>query len=320
MDEETKETKETSKEKISHHLSHVSKQQKDDEKFIFKFYAKEGYCFKIFSDLLKNRTKKCNFTLHPKGIFLKIADSRGVAIQAKMPSKRFAKYFCPKQIEVGVNVNHFQKMLKPVKKKDSLTSAILVSKPDKFMINPKRVDITTEPKNSVKIINIPLENILVPKNYDPELEIVCTNKNFQSVIKNISGASGKKLEISGYGKKLRCYCNNNDLMESDDILKDIEENDDYFPEDTKELDYCETFNPQDIICLNKCVSLTTSDIKICRGKNLPLRIIIDVKIIELTIFIKSRELIEKEENDKKNNTDNDIIIDENVELIEEIDE
>lgn len=297
-------------------MTELKNEKSKEEPYLFRFNTKEGYTFKIFADLLKNKVKKCKFTLHPKGIFVKIFDSKGYAIQAKIPGKRFAKYFCPEQIDIGLNTSHFQKMLKPVKKKDSLISSILKSKPDKLQLIPKRPEITSVLDNSVKIITVQSEIINLPKEYDPNLEITCTSKNFQSVIKNIAGVSGKKLIISGYNKQLRFYCDNNDLMHSDNILEDIENEEKYFPDDIKKLDFYATFNPSDITCLNKSVSLST-EIRIARGKDMPLRIILEAsKLIELTVHIKSEELLDKEENEK-NKSMNDGENDENIVLVDD---
>lgn len=315
---ENEEVKNENKEEKEMNEIKENKDNKDTvnkPEFLFKIFTKEGYTFKVISDLLKQKVKKCNFILHPKGMFIKTSNSNGYAIKARAGYKRFVKYFCPKQLSIGLNMSHFQKMLKPVKKRDSLSSHISSSQPELFRVIPDRVDITSTPDNSIRIISVVSEDLNIPDSkYDPELEITCLSKNFQSVIKNITGISGKKLEISGYKKQLRFYCDNNGMLTTDIPLEDIENTNKYFPTDKNELDFFGTFAPIDITCLNKCVGLSNS-VKIKRGKDLPLKIDFLVSgLFDITIYIKSKELIASEQMEKESNSE---LVIANIELIDD---
>ena len=89
---------------------------------IFKCKSNEAYCLKILAELLTNNIKTGCFEIDETGISLCMMDHhRRVLIDLKLYSENFSVYkFKSKKMYLGINLNHFHKMLKSIKKKDSI--------------------------------------------------------------------------------------------------------------------------------------------------------------------------------------------------------
>ena len=90
---------------------------------IFKAKTHCAYTIKIFAELLQNNIKTACFEIDETGIKLCMMDHhRTVLIQVDLESEKFILYkFKAKEKQfLGVNLNHFHKMLKSIKKKDSM--------------------------------------------------------------------------------------------------------------------------------------------------------------------------------------------------------
>ena len=103
------------------------------------FYCKttEGYIIKVLSELLQNNIKNGCFIVNEKGMSFRMTDSnRRILIDVKLSADKFSsfKYNQSRQISIGLNLSHFYKMLKNVKKKDSLVLFIEENKEDELGI------------------------------------------------------------------------------------------------------------------------------------------------------------------------------------------
>ena len=90
---------------------------------IFKAKTGEAYHLKVLAELLTNNLKTGCFELHKDGIALRQMDAhRRCLVDLNLQSENFSlyKYKRNSRMFVGINLNHFHKMLKSVKKKDSL--------------------------------------------------------------------------------------------------------------------------------------------------------------------------------------------------------
>jgi len=105
------------------------------------FYAKaaKGYIPKTTFDALATSMSRITLRLTKKGIFIREADCEDIRWahilwDVSWPRKRFALYRCVKEAVVTLNAKHLQKMLRNVKKKDSLTFFIRKSDETKLGI------------------------------------------------------------------------------------------------------------------------------------------------------------------------------------------
>ena len=90
---------------------------------IFKAKTNEGYSLKVLSELLQNNIKTACFEIDSKSIRLRMMDHhRTILIDLELDADNFLlyKYKNTEKLYLGVNLTHFHKMLKSIKKKDSI--------------------------------------------------------------------------------------------------------------------------------------------------------------------------------------------------------
>ena len=113
---------------------------------IFKVKSQEAYIIKILAELLANNIKTGCFEIDVNGISLCMMDHhRKILIDLKLFANKFSTYkFNSKKMFLGINLNHLHKMLKSVKKKDSIELFIDDT-------SPNDLGIKVIPKDTVQI-------------------------------------------------------------------------------------------------------------------------------------------------------------------------
>ena len=93
-------------------------------KHIFKAKTNEGHTIKILTELLLHIVKTACFTITPEGLNLAMMDTQQkILVKVELSQKNFSIYKFrgeQKSIQVGLNVAHLHKMLRTIKKKDSI--------------------------------------------------------------------------------------------------------------------------------------------------------------------------------------------------------
>ena len=136
---------------------------------IFKAKTHCAYTIKILAELLQNNIKTACFELDEDGIKLSMMDHHEtILIKLSLESENFTLYkFKLKEKKfLGINLNHFHRMLKSIKKKDSLQLFINDEFPNDLGIKviPKENNrITT---SFIKIQEKQNISIEVPNGYD----------------------------------------------------------------------------------------------------------------------------------------------------------
>ena len=106
-----------------------------ETEYLFKCKTNEAYVLKILMELLHHTVKLACFQISPTGIYLRMMDSnQKLLIDCELKSENFSLFYFNKTIEnqtinIGVNLNHFYKMLKSIKKRDSVCLYIEAGKP-----------------------------------------------------------------------------------------------------------------------------------------------------------------------------------------------
>ena len=115
-----------------------SQENKDNSKYIFKARSTSAYLFKVISDILQTNLKTSCFQLKADGIYLRqIDDNRLTLIDLKLDHTKFDSYFFNQQKKsmfLGLTLTHLHKLLKTVKKKDSIGFFILTADPTELAI------------------------------------------------------------------------------------------------------------------------------------------------------------------------------------------
>lgn len=264
--------------------------------FIMKAKTREGFALKTISELLSNQLKFPPFNVNSDGIYLRATDQkRTVLIDLELPRENFIVFKCPKPIHFVVNSGHFYKLLKAIKKKDSVTLFINERQPMQLGICVEQNDETGDKVTTyINITYIQPEIIALPEGYGQP--IIETSKRFQKLKTLHSiGASEMKATVIG-NSAIRFFVNGKNLF-SREITIGEEPDDD---EDVSE-SYTQTLATAHITQLTKCAG-QSGNIQIYHHEELPMYIKMRTGTLgSLSVYIKSKELIEQleEEDDEE---------------------
>jgi proliferating cell nuclear antigen PCNA len=279
--------------------------------YLLKIKTKDGHSFKVLSELIQKYVKDGCWTIDKNGMSLGGVDTKTAKgtklICVDLPRYNFTKYACPSEpLMIGMNMVHFYKMLKSIKKKDNtLTLYILQDDPLKLYIQINQAG-EDKKKGIVSHINITLVRPLIhdkPTGYgDP---IIVTTKEFQKV-KQLNKIS-KTIEVLHKGRTVDLFCDREGVYSKRVTLGDTEDDDE--EEDEKEMEneeeYKQTFDSDQILDLVKTAG-TSNTIQIYITPDLPVHFKMSVGSLgTIDLYIKSRETIsEEEQDDEENNNSN----------------
>jgi hypothetical protein len=270
-------------------------QQNEKVEYLFLARTKQtdAFVIKIIGELLSNIVKSAPFTVNEKGIFLTQRDLKNEQlIEIFLNGDDFHSFYCKQPISFLVNSMMFYKMLKSIRKKDTIT--IFVSKDE-----PLKLGITVEQENEknkittyIKISYNNPEEIQLGSICNYGSPLIINSKEFQKM-KNLHSIS-KKIRLNTSAGQLRFYCNGGEICErylTMDTEKEIVN--DQLPND-----YEQTYNTESITQLTKCAGQSGNTIKMFIQKDLPLKIKMRAgNLGDLIIYIKSDEILELESNE-----------------------
>ena len=193
---------------------------------------------------------------------------------------------------ISVNLTSFYNMLKTIKKKDGICLYIETATPNKLHIIKDDMDQSEKCANKIQIMktqDIEYENV------DEYKEPVIINaKKLQNTLKEISTTKGRVTEITSNGHSIRYFCDNGSIMTTDKTHGDIEMRNEQI--------YHETFDSSLLIKLQKILGLT-QNVKVYISKLCPIKFDMSIGSLgSVTIFIKSREIIEEEAVDESSSS------------------
>jgi hypothetical protein len=155
--------------------------------YLLKIKTKDGHSFKVVSELIQKYVKDGCFTIDKQSIRLTGVDTKTTKgtklICIDLPKNNFITYKCPDEpLKIGMNMVHFYRMLKSIKKKDNtLTLYIREDDPLKLYIQINQYG-EGDNKGIFGHVNITLVRPLIhdqPTGYnDP---IIVTAKEFQKI-------------------------------------------------------------------------------------------------------------------------------------------
>jgi hypothetical protein len=154
-----------------------------DEEYLFFAECGKGYNIKILIDGLCSTFKRCFFRFLENGIFMKQFDDKKIILfNVELLRENFIDYYCESEITFSINVIHFQKLIKSLKKKNTLSFFIERSNPSSLGIitktNPDSK--TSNVKKSFITINRELvENFDHPTGY--KFPKVINSNEFQNI-------------------------------------------------------------------------------------------------------------------------------------------
>lgn len=258
----------------------------------FKAKTKDAYHMKILAELLTNNLKTAHFEVDNEGIRLCMMDHhRRILIDMELRGHEFDIYrFKTKKMYLGINLSHFHKMLKSIKKKDSLELFIDDTSPTELAIRviPKENNRVTT--SYIQIQDVQEIAIDIPTGYGKP--VIVSSSEFQKMVKDM-GNIGSTINVQSKNSHIKFNCDTGEILkrtvefgEMDDSDDESSDTDNYQPE------YNQDFATEQMGRITKMAGLSTQ-MKIFPGKPLLFRSIIG-SIGEISIYIKSKEQIEDE--------------------------
>jgi hypothetical protein len=164
---------------------------------ILKAKTREGFVLKILSEYTANTLKYPPFKINDKGIFLRATDQdRNILIDLELPRVNFTVFKCPKPLYFIVNSSHFYRLLKTIKKKDSVTMFINEQRPMQLGICVEQNDENSDKVTTyINITYVQPEDIDLPEGYGPPF--IATSKHFQKLKTLHSIGSDMKVTVVG---------------------------------------------------------------------------------------------------------------------------
>lgn len=191
---------------------------------IFKCKSNEAYCIKILAELLSNNIKTGCFVLDESGIYLRMMDHhRSILIDLVLNANNFQMYkFSGKKIYLGINLNHFHKMLKSIKKKDSIELFIMEEAPNDLGIKviPKENNRVTT--SFIKIQNVQNLDINIPTGYNKP--IIVSSSEYQKLVKEMSSI-GTTLKVLSKNYTIEFSCNAGGILKRTVQFGEMDEED-----------------------------------------------------------------------------------------------
>lgn len=256
---------------------------------IFKAKTQEAYVIKILAELLSNNIKTGCFVIDDKGIYLCMMDSnKTILIDMFLQAENFSIYkFNNKRMYLGLNLAHFMKMTRSIKKKDQVELFI----DDE---NPNELGIKVIPKENnritisyIKIQSIQNLDIDIPVGYDKP--IIVSSSDFQKMTKEMINI-GTSIKVTSSNYKIEFCCNAGGILKR--RVQFGEDDDDDDSTNLSSYEYNQEFITDQLCRITKLSGLG-SNMQIYTGK--PLKFVSNVGSLgKITIYIKSKEQIESE--------------------------
>jgi proliferating cell nuclear antigen PCNA len=262
---------------------------------IFKAKTHCAYTIKILAELLQNNIKTACFEIDEDGVKLCMMDHhRTILIQVSLESENFTlyKFKCKDKLFLGINLNHFHKMLKSIKKKDSMQLFINDDSPNDLGIKviPKENNrITT---SFVTIQEIQTIDIDIPEGYGKP--IIVPSSEYQKMCKDMAHI-GSMINVVARNFHVKFRCNAGGVMKRHVEFGEMGDSDDEEEEEDDNLvEYNQDFDTEQLSRITKMAGLSTNmQIYPKQGKPLLFKSAIG-SLGKISIYIKSKDLIEKE--------------------------
>lgn len=272
---------------------------------IFKAKTQDAYVIKILAELLSYNIKTACFEVDENKISLCMMDyHRRILIDLELYAQYFTKYVFSDKINsgkmyLGINLNHFHRMLKSIKKKDSIQLFIDDAVPTELGIKviPKENNRVTI--SSVKIQSIQNLIIDVPTGYGKP--VIVSSSEFQKMCKDM-GSIGTSMHVTAKNFHIEFSCDAGGILKRKVQFGEIDDSDDEDNEDEQE-EYDQEFVTEQLSRITKMAGLG-SNMQIFPGRPLLFRSNVG-SLGKISIYIKSKEQLEMESHNVEEDEEDD---------------
>lgn len=191
----------------------------------YKFRAKthEGHMFKVLIELLQGIISSACFSLTQKGIFLRMFDSQQkILVNLELNADDFSVFELKEDMNLGLNLGHFFKRLRSIKKKDPLLLYVDEEQPDQLQFTISPQDNTRKVHAAIQIKSMQSVTCPLPVGYHRPIKI--PSNDFQSSIKDMNGIN-TTLCVKMRRYRVEVFCGSNNISSSRVEFGDLEEED-----------------------------------------------------------------------------------------------
>jgi proliferating cell nuclear antigen PCNA len=159
--------------------------------FFFKCKTLEGHILKYVVEVLQNNFKVIYFDVDSTGMNVRnIDDNQNVMLDVTLDGSRFVSFQCKSKITIGVHIDHMFKIIKNIKKQDSVTLVILEDDPGMLRIDIER-DSVCFCTSKLPLQTVQLRNIDLPPPTQYVHVINLSSREFFKIIKEVSTIADK---------------------------------------------------------------------------------------------------------------------------------
>jgi len=260
----------------------------------FKCKTSEAYHIKILAELLTNNLKTGCFEVREDGINLRMFDHhRKTLVDLSLMAENFSMYkfkndktFC-----MGLNLNHFHKMLKSVKKKDSLELFIEGNDSNELGIRTIPKENTRITTSGIKIQAIQNLDIDVPVGYGKP--VIVPSVEFQKMCKDLSSIGSTNIKVIARNFQIQFIADADGILKRKVVFGEQSTPDDSDSED--DIEYNATFATDQLARITKLAGLSGNMQIFPARSDLPLLFRTSVGSLgKISIYVKSTELVDEE--------------------------
>lgn len=265
---------------------------------LFRVKSQDGHIFKMLSELIQMNMKSTYFTINSKGMFMRVTDQNmWVLFDLQLHSDNFLIYEFnhTESIKIGLNLKHLYKMLKSMKKKDTIEFFIKDLSLEHFGIRVIPRENNRISESYIKIHEYQMIDIELPGERDggPKYgrPVNILSNDFQKMIKDLCSISNDiKIKATQHTINFCCMIDkvlSKQITFGGDIHEHINSNEIITYEG--EFDIIQILTIIKISGLNKQIQMYCST-------GLPILLKSHVGSMgELRIYIKSKDMIEGNE-------------------------
>lgn len=256
---------------------------------IFKCETNNAYVIKVLAELLQSIIKTACFEVDEKGIKLSMLDhtcDKTILTVVNLDAENFTKYKFTSStpLYLGINLNHLHKMLKSIKKKESLKLYIDDKNPTDLAIVVIPKENTRTTTSIIKIQNIQCLDFEIPTGYGKP--ILISSSEYMKMIKEMLQI-GSAITINSFESYIEFKCNIGGILQRNVQFGELPDDDDevYTKKDT----FSQTFDTEQLSRITKISGLSTQ-LQIYATPNLPLLIKSNISTLgKIFLYIKSKE-------------------------------
>jgi len=272
---------------------------KEEVKYLFRAKTKEtdAFVIKILGELLSNVVKWAPFSVTENGIQLTQRDTKNEQlISIQLNKNDFHVFKCTQPIHFLVNSTTFYKMVKAIKKKDTVTIFITEEEPLKLGITVEQNAEKNKVTTYIKISYHRPEDIQLGNKEEYGNPLIISSKEYQKM-KNLQSISHNgELKLTCNHGELKFFCDGGEVYSRELVIKTEQEDEGENLPDK----YEQTYKAQCITQLTKCAGQSGNTVHMFIKKELPLKIKMRAgNLGELTVYIKSKEMLDLEEEENE---------------------